>query len=324
MEPGLHRVRARIDQRLGAIRRGDVAGSDLRVIAFALDARNRFQHAFGMAMRGVDHHNVTFGLDERHGAPQTIVADIGGGGHAQAAAFILTGVGKFLRLLDVFHGNEADAAVVFVYHQNLFDAVLMQKPLGFLHLHAFAHGDELVLRHQLGDRLALVGGETHIAVSEDADELARAIFRTFHHRNTGDAIALHQFERIGERGVRPDGDRVHHHAAFEFLHAADMFGLFLDGEIAVDHAHAASLGHGDGEARFRDGIHGGGDERDAELDRFGEARAGIDLRGQNFGSAGHQQNIVEGQSFTDGGALFHAGVYQPCPYFARVRNIPQR
>ena len=71
-------------------------------------------------------------------------------------------------------------------------------------------------------------------------------------------------------------------------------------EVLVDHAHAAGLGHGDGEARFGDGVHGGGNQRNAQLDRLGEPRSGIDLSGKDFGGAGHQQHIVEGQGFADG------------------------
>ena len=168
-------------------------------------------------------------------------------------------------------------------------------------VHAFAHGDELVLRHQLAHRLAHVGGEAHVAVGENADELAGALaVRAFDHRNAGDAIALHQRQRIGERRVGRDGHRVHHHAAFEFLHPADLLGLLLDGEVPVDHAHAAGLRHGDGEAGFGHRVHGGGDQRNAEFDGLGEAGSGIDLAGQDFGGGGHQQHIVEGQRFADG------------------------
>ena len=41
-------------------------------------------------------------------------------------------------------------------------------------LDALAHGDQLVLGHQLGDRLPRIGGEAHVAVGEDADQLAGA------------------------------------------------------------------------------------------------------------------------------------------------------
>ena len=168
-------------------------------------------------------------------------------------------------------------------------------------LDAFAHRDQLVLGHQLGHLLARIGGKAHIAVGENAHQLARTLaVRAFHHRHAGNAMPLHQRERIGQRGVGPDGDRIDHHAAFEALHAADLLGLFLDAEILVDDAHAAGLRHGDGQARFGHRVHGGGDQRNAQLDRLGQAGAGIDLGGKDFGGAGHQQDIVEGQGFADG------------------------
>ena len=97
-----------------------------------------------------------------------------------------------------------------------------------------------------------------------------------------------------------DGDRIHHHAAFIALHPADLLGLLLDGQILMDHAHAAGLGHGDGQARFGHRVHGGGNQGNAQLDRLGQAGLGIDLAGEDFGGAGHQENIVEGQGFADG------------------------
>ncbi len=234
-------------------------------------------------MGGIDHHHVAFRLDQGERAAETILAHAGCGGDAQAAALILGGVGIFLGLFDIFHGDEADAAVGIIHHENFFDAVLMQQPLGFFGLHAFAHGDELFLRHQFVDGLARIVGEAHIAVGENADEFARALaIGPFDHGNTGNRIALHQGERIGERCIRSNRDRVHHHAAFELLHAADLFGLLLDSEVLVDHADAARLGHGDGQTGFGDRVHGGGNEGDAEFDRLGEAGPRIHLTRQDF------------------------------------------
>ena len=85
-------------------------------------------------MRGVDHDDVAFRLDQRHGAGIAVLAHAGGGGDAQAAALVLAGVGIFLRLLDVLDGDQADAAIGIVHHQDLLDAVLVQQPLGFVRL----------------------------------------------------------------------------------------------------------------------------------------------------------------------------------------------
>ena len=85
-----------------------------------------------MAVRGVDHHEIDAGRDQRLGAREALVADRGGGGDAQAPLLVLAGVRIGDRLLDVLHGDQADAAVVVVDHQQLLDAVLVQQPLGLV------------------------------------------------------------------------------------------------------------------------------------------------------------------------------------------------
>ena len=107
------------------------------------------------------------------------------------------------RLLDVLDRDQADAAVLRIDHQELLDAVLVQQPLGLVLVDALAHGDELVLGHQLGHLLARVGGEAHVAVGEDADQLAgMTVAAALDHRNAGDVVLLHQRERVGERRLR--------------------------------------------------------------------------------------------------------------------------
>ena len=58
--------------------------------------------------------------------------DAGGRGDAQAALLVLAGIGEFLRLLDILDGDQADAAIGLVHHQQLLDAVLMQQALGLV------------------------------------------------------------------------------------------------------------------------------------------------------------------------------------------------
>jgi hypothetical protein len=81
------------------------------------------------------------------------------------------------------------------------------------------------------------------------------------HRDAGDAVLLHQRERVGERRVGADGDRVDHHAGFELLDLPHLLGLLVRLEVAVDDADAAGLRHGDGQPRLGDGVHGGRDGR---------------------------------------------------------------
>ena len=85
-----------------------------------------------MAVRGVDDHDVDPGVEQRLGALKAIVAGAGRGGDAQPALLVLAGVGVELRLLDVLDGDQADAAVGVIDHQQLLDAVLVQQALGLV------------------------------------------------------------------------------------------------------------------------------------------------------------------------------------------------
>ena len=124
---------------------------------------------------------------------------------------------------------------------------------------------------------------------------ACAVAAALHHRNAGDVVLLHQRERVGERRVRMDGERVHHHAGFELLDLAHLGGLLVRLEIAVDDADAAGLRHGDRHLGLGHRVHGRGDDRQVERDRAGDAGADIDLRRQHVGQAGLEQHVVEGE-----------------------------
>jgi hypothetical protein len=59
---------------------------------------------------------------------------------------------------------------------------------------------------------------------------------------------LDQRQRVGQRLVGMDGDRIDHHAALEALDPAHLDRpVPRCGQIAVDDADAAGLGHGDGQ-----------------------------------------------------------------------------
>src|SRR3546814_8593772 len=71
--------------------------------------------------------SVDPGVQQRLGARQAVRPDAGGGSRAQAALLVLGGMRIGLRLLHVLHGDEADADIVVVDHQQLLDAVLDRK-----------------------------------------------------------------------------------------------------------------------------------------------------------------------------------------------------
>ncbi len=160
-------------------------------------------------------------------------------------------------LFHILDGEEADASVIVVDHDELLDAMLVEQPARLVGSHAFAHRDDL-LGHEIGHGLARIVGEADIAIGQDADDLGRQPqWATLDHGDAGDVVPLHQLQSLGERGVGVDGDRIDHHAALEAFDLAHFFGLRLRFEIAVDDPDATRLRHGDGEPRFRHRIHGG-------------------------------------------------------------------
>jgi hypothetical protein len=162
--------------------------------------------------------------------------------------------------------------------------VLVEQPLGLVLADALTHRDELILGHQLSHPLTRIGGKAHVAVGQDADQLAgMTVAAALHHRNAGDAVLLHQIERVSKRRVGMDGERVHHHAGLEFLDLTDLRSLDVRFEVSVQHADAASLRHRDRHLGLRHRVHGGGNDRQVERDRAGDVGANIDLGRQHIG-----------------------------------------
>ncbi len=94
-------------------------------------------------MGGIDHHHVDPRLAQRLEAVHAIGAGANGGANPQSAPFVFTGVGVGDRLLHIFHGDESGQLACLVDHDQFFDAVLMQQPLGLLQWSALIDGDEV-------------------------------------------------------------------------------------------------------------------------------------------------------------------------------------
>ncbi len=203
-------------------------------------------------------------------------------------------------LVHVLHGDQADAAILVIDHQQLLDAMLVQHALGFVLADAFPHGDEILVRHQFGNFLVRIAGEAHVAIGENADQLAgNVLARAGDDGNAGEAVLAHQRQRFGEFGVGTDGERIHHHAGFVFFHLPDLRGLAFRIEVAVDHAETAGLRHGDRHAGFGDGIHRRCDDRNVQRNGAGGVGADIGVGRQDVRQAGLQQDVIERECFAD-------------------------
>ncbi|MCY1242821.1 hypothetical protein D9M72_558110 [compost metagenome] len=145
----------------------------------------------------------------------------------------------------------------------------------------------------MADRIVQLGFEAHVAVGHDAHQLA-----AIDHRHAGDVARLGQRQHVADGGFRADRDRVADDTRFELLDLGHFGGLLVDAQVLVDDAHAAELGHGDGQACFGDGIHGSRQDRKLQPQVARQARFQGDILGQDDGMGGDERDVVVSQCFS--------------------------
>ena len=154
-------------------------------------------------------------------------------------------------------------------------------------------------RHQFGDRLARIVGEAHVAVGEDADELARlAVGAALDHRNAGNRMA--RLISASASASVASGKMVIGSTTMPLskrLTLRTSSACCSGVEVAVDDADAAGLRHGDGEPRLGHRVHGRGDDRQIEADRARQPGRDRPPPGMTVRMARPQQHVVERQGF---------------------------
>src|SRR5580704_14297908 len=259
------------------------------------DGFNGFDDAFGVAVRGVDGENVSADFGHVHGALEEITSCADGGTDAKPALGIFGGSGIFEFFLDVFDGDEAFEVEVLIDDEKFFDTMLLQDFFGLIEGGANRNGDEIVLGHHLANELAVIFFEAQVAIGENAGEA-----RAAGDGQAGDAVLGHDLEGLANGDIRRNGDGVDDHTGFGALDTIDFFRLAVERHIAMNDADAALPGDADGEARFRDGVHGGGSERNVEGEFTGEIRGGVDVGGKDGRAARLEEHVVECKTFGDG------------------------
>jgi hypothetical protein len=205
---------------------------------------------------------------------------------------VLARDGVLDHLLDVLDRDEPLQPEVPVDDEELFDLVLVKDLARLVERRADGDGDEVLPRHDVGNRPVHVRLEPEVAVGQDADEpaLLAAVLRD---RHAGDPVFLHQIERLVDAPVGRERDRIDDHAAFRTLHPIDLRGLLLDRQVLVDHAEPALLRHRDGESGLGHRVHGGAHQRHVEADVPRQPRRHVDLGRQDVRMLRHEQHVVE-------------------------------
>ena len=181
-----------------------------------------------------------------------------------------------------------------IHDQRLLNAFFMHLSEDHLAAFAFTYGNQTLFRgHIDADRLVQIGDETHVAASDDTDQLV--LFG--HHRVAGEAVTLGQLFHFTQGGGWQNGLRVGDHAGLMFLHATNFFRLALDGHVFVNKADAAFLCQGNSQTRFRYGIHGCGEHRNIQTNGFRQLSAEIGSIRQNGRMSGNEEDVVKRQGF---------------------------
>ena len=145
----LHRVRASIDEREGAVARRDVPGDQFHLV-LGLEPADDVEHTVGMAVSGVDDEHVDLGFDERRRALERVGPDPDRSADTQSPVLVLRRVGNPLR--DVLDGDQTPETSVGVHDRELLDLVAVEDLARFVEGRADGSGDEVAVRHQSRDR----------------------------------------------------------------------------------------------------------------------------------------------------------------------------
>ena len=295
--PDLHGVGTGVDERLCARAGRDVAADDLDVPGrrIGLDARDHLEQQLDVAVGGVGHQHVDARVDEGR-RPLPRVAEVADRpGDQQPAVGVLGGLRELLGLHEVLDRDEAGEPAPLVDEREPLALVLPQDRGRVVGRDVDGRRDQRHRRHDLVDLGGRPLGDRHeaqVAVGDHAEQPLVDV----DDRQPGDPVAAADLVELLERRVGPDRHRVGDPTGLGPLHQVDLVRLVGDGQVAVQHPDAALPGHGDRHPRLGHGVHRRRQQRHADGQLTGEARAGVDLGRDQVALAGQQQDVVEGQT----------------------------
>ena len=174
--PGSHAyldtVHAQFSQFADRLPACDVTHHQVHLFQDLLEFADCRQDTCRVPMSRIHDDDIDLGFFQFAGPLQIISAGTHGCSYSQAAIGILGCIGIGDHLHDVFDGNQTLQLVVFVHHQQFFDAVFVECFLGLLHGNSLAHRDQIVLGHQLRNRKIQIGFKSQITVGENTQQFS--------------------------------------------------------------------------------------------------------------------------------------------------------
>ncbi len=110
-------------------------------------------------------------------------------------------------------------------------------------------------------------------------------------------MRFHQIESVFQSCIGTNHQWIDDHAALEFLHLTDFFGLTLWCHVLVDDTEATSLRHSNRQARFCHCVHCGREDRQMQMKIARDSRVQFDLRWHDLRMPWKEQNIIKSQRF---------------------------
>ena len=194
--------------------------------------------------------------------------------------------------------------------------------LGFIE-RGFGPGrNEILPGHHLADPAVVIFLKFQIAAGENAHQLGRPTVASScerrrrcwlpnwlrRNRRSGTPLTLYcriDLAGLPDRRAGRERDGIDDDAVLAALDLLNFAGLIGDGEILVDEPDAAFLRQRDRERGFGDGIHGGADERDIQIDAAREAGMRVRIAGNEIAASGEEQNVVKGDRVVNDLWVFH-------------------
>ena len=298
-------VGAGVAQGDGGLAGGDVAGDDVDVGVMLGDPAHHVHDAFGVAVGGIDDHDVHLLLRQALHAPVIARAAGDGGRDAQAVlgVAVVGGVLVLDELLHVGEGVEPGEAAVFVHQRQFADFVCAHDFVGLFQRGAGGGGDG-GLGHDGREFLAAAVGIAQILAGDHAHQAILVV-------EDGEAAELEAAaalfgQQVGHFVVGVEADGALDEAVEVVLDAGDLRGLLFLVQVFVDAADAAGQGHRDGHRRLGHRVHRRGHEGDVHLLAAGQARLQACVVRQKVRVLCHQRHVVVRQTFE--GELRHEAI----------------